>query len=321
MQKHPLLSVKEAAEALRLDERSVRDRLANGTLKGEKKMMGLREKWFVYKGSIDSALGKQDNNFDATMPENAVVETPAVKQESAPAPTAQATIERPDSSPSAQPSVPTAESQAEALESSYIADAVVTEIPEGRVKPSDALRGEWYAEDKKNLEDIVNTIMKPLVDRVTAQEREIAAKLSLLHEQEETIKDQKRQLLLLPDMEKERKELELKEHEMTALQKQLTVIAEEKAKALAAKEAEVVSLLKRAEEERVAADEVKKLAENRAKEIAGLTHHIASVEEEKQALELKAAEAAKLAADLQELKKTVEKLQTPWWKIFALGGK
>lgn len=59
MQKHPLLSVKEAAQLLRLDERSVRERLINGQLKGEKKSQGLREKWFVYKGSIDSALEKQ----------------------------------------------------------------------------------------------------------------------------------------------------------------------------------------------------------------------------------------------------------------------
>ena len=79
-------------------------------------------------------------------------------------------------------------------------------------------------------------------------------------------------------MEKERKELELKELYMVALQKQLTAIADEKAKALANKESEVVSLLKRAEEERVAAD------------------------------------AAKLADDVQSLKKTVESLQMPWGK-------
>jgi len=59
MQKHPLLSVKEAAEMLRLDERSVRERLINGQLKGEKKSIGLREKWFVYSGAVDAALAKQ----------------------------------------------------------------------------------------------------------------------------------------------------------------------------------------------------------------------------------------------------------------------
>lgn len=60
MQKHPLLSVKEAAELLKLDERSVRERLINGQLKGEKRSIGLREKWFVYSGSIESAIGKQN---------------------------------------------------------------------------------------------------------------------------------------------------------------------------------------------------------------------------------------------------------------------
>ncbi len=60
MQKHPLLSVKEAAEMLKLDERSVRERLINGQLKGEKRSIGLREKWFVYSGSIEAAIGKQN---------------------------------------------------------------------------------------------------------------------------------------------------------------------------------------------------------------------------------------------------------------------
>lgn len=58
MQKHPLLSVKEAAVILRLDERSVRERLINGQLKGEKKSVGLREKWFVYSGSVEAARSK-----------------------------------------------------------------------------------------------------------------------------------------------------------------------------------------------------------------------------------------------------------------------
>jgi hypothetical protein len=59
MQKHPLLSVKQAAEMLRLDERSVRERLINGQLKGEKRSVGLREKWFVYNGSVEAAISKQ----------------------------------------------------------------------------------------------------------------------------------------------------------------------------------------------------------------------------------------------------------------------
>lgn len=71
MQKHPLLSVKQAAELLRLDERSVRERLINGQLKGEKKNVGLREKWFVYSGAIEAALAKQQGGLGADAVESA----------------------------------------------------------------------------------------------------------------------------------------------------------------------------------------------------------------------------------------------------------
>lgn len=43
---------------LGLDERSVRERLINGQLKGEKRNVGLREKWFVHAGSVESAASK-----------------------------------------------------------------------------------------------------------------------------------------------------------------------------------------------------------------------------------------------------------------------
>jgi hypothetical protein len=60
MQKRRMLSVKEAAAILGLDERSVRERLINGQLKGEKKQIGLREKWFVNGAAIDSIVSKQE---------------------------------------------------------------------------------------------------------------------------------------------------------------------------------------------------------------------------------------------------------------------
>lgn len=82
MQKHPLLSVKEAAQILRLDERSVRERLINGQLKGEKKHVGLREKWFVYSGSIDSALQREGFvGSDSSAMDDAVIESETVEVE------------------------------------------------------------------------------------------------------------------------------------------------------------------------------------------------------------------------------------------------
>lgn len=59
MYKHPMLTVKEAAAALGCDERWIREKLNQGTLKGEKRTIGLKDKWFVYKGEIDSALAKK----------------------------------------------------------------------------------------------------------------------------------------------------------------------------------------------------------------------------------------------------------------------
>lgn len=59
MYKHPMLSVKEAAAMLGCDERWIRERLNQGQLKGEKKTIGMKEKWFVYKGEIDAALARK----------------------------------------------------------------------------------------------------------------------------------------------------------------------------------------------------------------------------------------------------------------------
>lgn len=54
-----MLSVKEAAHLMGCDERWVRERLNQGQLKGEKKNIGLKEKWFVYAGEVEAALAKR----------------------------------------------------------------------------------------------------------------------------------------------------------------------------------------------------------------------------------------------------------------------
>lgn len=41
------------------DERWVRERLNQGQLKGEKKNIGLKEKWFVYAGEVEAALARR----------------------------------------------------------------------------------------------------------------------------------------------------------------------------------------------------------------------------------------------------------------------
>lgn len=266
MQKHPMLSVKEAAEALRIDERSVRERLSNGTLKGEKKQVGLRDKWFVYASAISSALAKQDSNFIG----NSV------------------TVQ--DVSPnSAEATTVSVADEQETIDATY---GDLDDATTGQSAATPA-RGNWHPENKANLESLVETFMKPLVDKVASQERALMEQAALVAQQEKVIEEQKLQLRLLPDLQRRAqqeaeaaKAAELKLHEAAALQKQADMVAEQAAKELAEKEAQVVEL----------------------------REHVTSVEEEKKILEAKANEALKLTESLQALEKKVEELQKPFWK-------
>lgn len=268
MQKHPMLSVKEAAEALRIDERSVRDRLANGTLKGEKKQIGLRDKWFVYASAITSALAKQDGM-------NFIGNSVAVQESNEPQAVDATTVSVAD--------------EQDTIDATY-GDLDEAAHTQSASSPS---RGDWHPESKANLESLVETFMKPLVDKVATQERALIEQAALVAQQEKVIEEQKIQLRLLPDLQRRSeqeaeaaKAAEAKLHEAAALQKQADLIAEQKAKELAEKEAQVVEL----------------------------KEYVSSVEEEKKILEAKANEALKLAESLQALEQKVEELQKPWYK-------
>lgn len=58
IQKHPMVTASEAASALGIDSRTVREKLSNGEWKGEKRKIGLQEKWFMYRGELDRQLAK-----------------------------------------------------------------------------------------------------------------------------------------------------------------------------------------------------------------------------------------------------------------------
>lgn len=312
MQKHPMLSVKEAAEALRIDERSVRDRLTNGTLKGEKKMVGLREKWFIYSGAVQSALAKQDDM-------NFIGNSVAVQESNEPQ-----TI---DATP-----VPFTETD-DSFDTTY---GDLDEVTHTQA-PAAASRGDWHPESKANLESLVETFMKPLVDKIATQERALVEQATVLADQEKAIEEQKRQLRLLPDLQKQaeerRKEAETKELEAIALAKQIDAMkaqAEEKASDLARLtqlETETLPTLERQlEQERLLKE--KELAEASAKVIAmekakqeaevakskleeSLQAEIARLRDEKDE-QAKAIESKFDALSL-ELKQ-LQKPQTPWWK-------
>lgn len=54
-----MLTVKQVATALGIDERSVREKLNLGTLKGIKKNVGQREQWFIHQRDLDAELARR----------------------------------------------------------------------------------------------------------------------------------------------------------------------------------------------------------------------------------------------------------------------
>jgi hypothetical protein len=59
MQGSSMLTVKQVATALGIDERSVRDKLQLGTLKGTKKTVGQKDQWFVQQRDLDAELARR----------------------------------------------------------------------------------------------------------------------------------------------------------------------------------------------------------------------------------------------------------------------
>lgn len=65
IQKTPMVTTKQAAAALGIDERTIEERLVTGQLKGEKHHILFKEKWFVYKSEVDALITKlQSRLFD-----------------------------------------------------------------------------------------------------------------------------------------------------------------------------------------------------------------------------------------------------------------
>ena len=59
MQIHPLVTVKKASAVLGIDRNTLRERLGSGEMKGEKRRVGEKEKWFIYHEEIENWLEKQ----------------------------------------------------------------------------------------------------------------------------------------------------------------------------------------------------------------------------------------------------------------------
>lgn len=56
MQIHPLVPMKKAASLLGVDKRILKQRLVEGAIKGERRRVGNKEKWFIYSGEIECLI-------------------------------------------------------------------------------------------------------------------------------------------------------------------------------------------------------------------------------------------------------------------------
>lgn len=166
-----LLSIKDAAAILNLDKKSVRERLMNGQLLGEKKIVGDREKWFVHSHSVESTLAKRRSSQPQIQNQTAKTSQNLSSHAGHSSHSGQA-----DSALQIL-NVITATAVEADLESSLNQE---TSLPI-RHSASEVLRGEWYQQEKARIEDFIEhaiseQVLQPLVDRLSAEAaKQIAA--------------------------------------------------------------------------------------------------------------------------------------------------
>lgn len=279
------LTVKQVATALGIDERSVRDKLTIGTLKGTKRNVGNKEQWFVHQRDLDGELARRGINPLRSTTENGSVTSPPPSHSSfdASPPTSTHSSLGASSPPEVTSAPKTIESVYTGGEEAEVVDDVVaevTEVSEADNATSGGERHAWLNEDmQKQLMATAEVFMKPLVDRIEALTAADKEKDVLLQAKERELEEARQQLKLLPDLEAQRARL-LKEIE-------------------AERQASEVQFAKARDRE----EEAKKLSE------------------ENESLKLKAEEAVLSASKLQELEKVVHELQKPklgfWQKFFG----
>jgi len=145
MQKEPMVSIRIAADLLQLDKKSIRERLINGQLSGEKKTIGSREKWFVHSAAVETLLEERRTQIPANTTPQLITAT-AVDD--------------------------------------YVDDDLEDGIEhERRRQPSSIARGEWYQKDRERIDSIIEQIIKPMLDKCANQADLIADQEKVIEEQ------------------------------------------------------------------------------------------------------------------------------------------
>ncbi|MBX9724265.1 MAG: hypothetical protein K2X81_22845 [Candidatus Obscuribacterales bacterium] len=273
MNKHPMLSVKEAANLMGCDERWVRERLNQGQLKGEKKSIGLKDKWFVYAGEVEAAIAKRAGASLSSTDYLAAKPLQAAAEEAR----------------------RTMDSETVVVETDWD-DEEITDATNG---DSDAARLVWLQSQREALVEVAEEMMRPILSQLEETNNQLKKKEEALQAAtfqlgyaQGRMQEQEEKIKLLPDFQARAEKAAQLEQVAAESQAQMETLT------LALAETEEKSLA-----------EIKRLTDEnmiQAKEV--------------EILEIKASEATLLAEEVAQLKKTVEKLQQPWYRKWFGGG-
>ncbi|MBX9686284.1 MAG: helix-turn-helix domain-containing protein [Candidatus Obscuribacterales bacterium] len=238
-----MLTVKQVAAALGIDERSVREKLNQGTLKGTKKTIGQKDQWFVHQRDLDAELVRRGlSPINRTGESRSIEYTTTTAQSLNFSPRATGSLTEP---PVAEPAPADVDDVDEII-------AEVSEQPNTAPRPSEPADITWGNDLQQKMRETAETFMKPLIERVETLTRES-------FEKDRIIEEQKTQLLLLPDLESQRarllQEIEA-ERKAAEIQFAKATEKEEQAKAL---EAENEKLRQKAEEAVLSATKLEQL--------------------------------------------------------------
>ncbi len=330
-----MLTVKQVATALGIDERSVRDKLALGTLKGTKKTVGQRDQWFVHQRDLDAELARRGQS-PINQPQAA--EQSYMPPEAATPPVMPASFYQPQAgpvqgyfAPPQQPATAHQYSFAQALQppEAQVPPVMTSPHQTGAVPtaPAPAPATQGMPEQAspvtatiqpQTYEDITDaTVLENLADGSIFENESAEAETSGGTPRSWRNEDLEGQVtaaaerILKPMMDRVQeltKELVLKDLQIEEMDKQLKLLPDF--------EAQKKKLLDEIEAERKAAE----IQFNKVKE---KEEEAQALEAENALLKQKAEEAILSAAKLGDLEKVVQELQKPkptfWQKLLGTG--
>ena len=332
MQGSSQLTVKQVATALGIDERSVREKLQQGSLKGMKKTVGQKDQWFVHQRDLDAELARR--GISPINQASQVAGQSFMPSESYAPPVGASTFYQPNqtppqtfTAPPAQPAMPhqfaysqppqppEAQNVPPVMDSPYQQEAApAPQAFAPATPPAPEQVQQATATMEQDYEDVTDaTVLETMADGSIFENEHAEASTSGGNVRSWRNEDLEGQVtaaaekILKPMMDRVQeltKELVLKDLKIEEMDKQLKLLPDF--------EAQKAKLLREIEAERKASE----IQFNKVKE---KEEEAQALEAENALLKQKAEEAAFSAAKLAELEKVVQELQKPkpnWFQKF-----